>query len=538
MKHNFTLPSLQRTFSSISFSYLLFIVTIFPLHINLTSGYSTIDQDKIMLYLTGSIVFYVLFTAVVLFSIFFIASGERVSFRLSSYFKKLIPSLSSTDYWVLLYTLSLFFSYLSSNYKKRSLIGADGWYMGLLFQLSLIGIYFIASRFLSRPQIQCLVYTMVSISTLIFLLAILNRYDINPLGISMVDPVFISTLGNIDWIGGYWSVIFPITLSLLVFYTPGKKENSFLSLLHWSLPYLGVMFGFILSLTLGADDVLMTLFFLILFIGPSVVKKNIYIKNYIELLFLFCIIFLPIRISHEFFNPPNNYPTTILSWLCTTPIYWGVLILTVLIYFSMSNKWIKNYIYSFFNLFFLYSGKIIIALLLFYLLILVLSTIFPDVVQAFPYSSFFTFSDTWGNMRGITMRIGMTTWWDQNIIHKLFGIGPDAMSFYLYDKNNISLYHDLRQSFQEHVLSNSHCDYITVLANLGIWGLISYIGLLFHSIKLFLQNDTPMIRALGFSVFAYMVYNIFSFQQIYNVTHLFIILGVGSSLIRKKQESS
>ena len=64
---------------------------------------------------------------------------------------------------------------------------------------------------------------MISVSSIIFLLGILNRYSINPLGLPSADPVFISTLVNINWIGGYWSLIFPITICFLLFYIPKKK---------------------------------------------------------------------------------------------------------------------------------------------------------------------------------------------------------------------------------------------------------------------------------------------------------------------------
>ena len=224
---------------------------------------------------------------------------------------------------------------------------------------------------------------------------------------------------------------------------------------------------------MGADNVLLTLFFLVILMEAYTIRQSVLIKNYVELLFLFCIIFLPLRISHEFFNPPNNYPTPIFSWLCTTPIYWFFLILTILIYFLINSKNTRQYIYSFWKLFFKYSGKTIVILLSLYIVILGCSLIPLNIIESLPLPSFFRFSDSWGNGRGLTVKIGMTIFNNQTFFHKLFGIGPDSMSFYLYDQNNIFLYSDLLQAFDNQILTNAHCDYITVLINTGILGLIS-----------------------------------------------------------------
>ena len=118
MKSIFSIFSKNNIFSVIGFIYLLFTVTVFPLYINLSSGYFSLDIDKITVYLYSSIIFYLFFILFFCFSYL----RKKKSFNFFSLLEKTKYSLTSTDYWVLGYSLAIFISYLFSHYKKALLL--------------------------------------------------------------------------------------------------------------------------------------------------------------------------------------------------------------------------------------------------------------------------------------------------------------------------------------------------------------------------------------------------------------------------------
>ena len=159
--------------------------------------------------------------------------------------------------------------------------------MGFWPQVMLLGSYFAISRlFQNRSKLfaagaACLV---LGVSFVVFLLGILNRYGINPLGMVSAGPGFISTIGNINWYCGYWSVIFPLGAGWFLFLEQAKDESTKKYLMKKSLLLLYTAVGFTAGVTQGSDSCLLVLAALVVLTGSLSMKSIEKLKRFVDCL--------------------------------------------------------------------------------------------------------------------------------------------------------------------------------------------------------------------------------------------------------------
>ena len=78
-------------------------------------------------------------------------------------------------------------------------------------------------------------------------------------------------------------------------------------------------------------------------------------------------------------------------------------------------------------------------------------------------------------------------------------------------------------------LTNAHNEWLTILVDIGVLGLVSYAGMMISVIRNFLHagKKSMLVGACGICVLAYTVNNMFSFQQVMNISTVFVIMGIG-----------
>ena len=179
-----------------------------------------------------------------------------------------------------------------------------------------------------------------------------------------------------------------------------------------------------------------------------------------------------------------------------------------------------------------------ILLLIGYIFLLVLNTLKPGSIGPLSELGVFIFDGSWASNRGATYTAGVQTFLDQNLIHKLFGVGPDCMAMHIYTKGSEELKALMTQQFLTQVLTNAHCEWLTVLANTGLVGAVGYIGMIVSAIVRFVKerDRNAIVFGCGLGLLAFTVNNVFSFQQAMNTTTMFLVLGMGEAL-RKMQKS-
>ena len=370
---------------------------------------------------------------------------------------------------------------------------------------------------------------MMGTAIVVFSLGVLNRYGINPLRMEILNGHFISTIGNINWYCGYWSVIVPIGAGLFVF-----CENKLVRILSG----LFVTASYTTCVTQGSDSGVLCLAVLTLLMGYLVAEKRTCILRFLEMLLIFCGATLILTIIRYLFPYRNQYITPSFDLLTKTVFPYIATGLTLAAYLVLLSaregqkiqiifeKILKGMLY----LFFAVIG--IIGVLV------VVNTKNPGSIGALSEWSLFTFNEDWASKRGATWTFGMQTWRSQNLLHRLIGVGPDGMAAYIYSGLDAQLLADVKAVFGSSRLTNAHGEWITVLADLGVFGLIGFAGMMVSAIIRFFKagKDNVLCLVCGLSLFAYTIHNIFSFQQIMNIPLMFIVMGVGEYLVRRRED--
>lgn len=143
-----------------------------------------------------------------------------------------------------------------------------------------------------------------------------------------------------------------------------------------------------------------------------------------------------------------------------------------------------------------------------------------------------TFNVSWGSARGGTWAAGARCFWEADFLHKIFGVGPDCLYAFLSNEGSVGLQTMVNDRFGGNRLTNAHNEWLTVLVDIGVLGLISYAGMMITAIRDFLRagENKMLVGACGICVLAYTVNNMFSFQQVMNISTVFVIMGIGENL--------
>ena len=378
-------------------------------------------------------------------------------------------------------------------------------------------------------------------------------------------PGFISTIGNINWYCGYWSVLFPVCCGIFLFrekVLPGSRsaQQAPVSVLYRVLPVLSgiaVVIGFATGVSQGSDSGLLVLAAMTLILGCFAGKEKEGLRHFIELLLLFCVSLTGLFVLQHLFPERNKYQTAGYLFLTGKP--WGLIfgVLLLCLYFFLfirkkncANGWTKTVenhcdnkltgtadrgIVWTYRAWQILTGLSAAALVL-YIGLLTFNTTHPGVIPALDGNALFTFNTSWGSSRGATWSIGIHTFLAQNFGHRLFGVGPDSIAAYLYQSDNSTLLAEVRATFGDKRLTNAHGEWITVLVNTGLMGLLSFATMIISAVgTLFSRKQKTLAKACGLAVLCYTLHNIFSFEQMMNISQMYLVMGIGMAVAEKEE---
>lgn len=543
--------------------YLVAIAVVLPVYFQTATDYNAIGSNKSEFFrkygffsirLFGHIfVFYLIFAAICWWQ-----KNKENKGKLNLLINSFLDSLSVTDKFAIIYAIGLSLSYYYTEYPEALRLGAQGWYMGFLPQLVLVFSYFAISRFLPKILAKWVAGVMLAVSFFVFLLGLLNRYGINPLGMDSAGPGYISTIGNINWYCGYWTVLFPLASGLFLFYEKPKEESGRAFYLRKVLLGILMAAGFATGITQGSDSGLLALLAMLLLLGSLSVSDRRRLKCFLEMLLVFCITAQMLSVIQWLWPDRNQYITKAYSLIMTTAFPWIAGAIVIILYLLLDREEKKTAGLSkkkcpvYRGLRKAWFG-ILIAMgvtMVSFVVMLTVNTLKPGSIGSFSENPLFIFDENWGSARGGTWTAGIRTWLSQDFLHRIVGAGPDGMAAYIYNGPDEALLETVRSQFGNSRLTNAHGEWITVLANLGVIGLVGFAGMMVSAICRFVRCRTmpqsaigrgnvktsifrTLCVACGVSLFCYTINNIFSFQQTMNVTQMFIVLGIGEGLYRK-----
>lgn len=558
----------------ISFFYLIMMGVVLPFYYHPETAYMTIGSGKAEFYNKWAfgtaktagvfLLLYLLTSAVRQFLLWKKdrnrkTGGASLWAAVKAGCQKFWQSLTGTELFAVCYIAALCISYLLTDYPEFAKMGADGWNMGFWPQILFLFFFLLLERTFTTGMAKAGIGLMLSASTVVFLLGLLNRYGVNPLHMESSGPGFISTIGNINWYCGYWSVLFPVCCGIFLFREKVLPDSES-AILYRILPVLSgiaVVIGFATGVSQGSDSGLLVLAAMTLILGCFAGKEKEGLRHFIELLLLFCVSLTGLFALQHLFPERNKYQTAGYLFLTGKP--WGLIfgVLLLCLYFFLfirknncangQMKTVKNNcddkltgtadrgIIWTYRAWQILTGLSAAALVL-YIGLLIFNTTHPGVIPALDGNALFTFNTSWGSSRGATWSIGIHTFLAQNFGHRLFGVGPDSMAAYLYQSDNSTLLAEVRATFGDKRLTNAHGEWITVLVNTGLMGLLSFAAMIISAVgTLFSRKQKTLVKACGLAVLCYTLHNIFSFEQMMNISQMYLVMGIGMAVAEKEE---
>ncbi|MDR0221200.1 MAG: O-antigen ligase family protein [Lachnospiraceae bacterium] len=478
-------------------AYIWVMAVVYPLHLT-DRGYTTIGRDKYEFF-RGAALVLLLTVALPLAALGICAIYKRWQGK-----AKIRIRLSGTDLAVAAFLLSASLSTMLSPYRAIAWSGHEGWYIGLETLLLLLLAYVLVSCCWQYRDNVWLGF--MAGAGIAFFLGICNRFYYYPLPFDVTNPAFISTLGNTNWVAGYFSVLWPVGAGLYVFAT-GKVYRCIAGVYTFLAMCLGVV--------QGSDSAFLSfvaVFYLLALLCMGRWKE--YGGACLELLMAWCLAAQLMRLARvlvpktfEMYGLGEFLTTNSLTlWLLAPPAILYVLTKRGNARFLrlMDARWAKRCV-----------------ALLPLLAVLALAVLSGMGALAF--------DNDFGSGRGLTWRMGMQMFARMNPWQRLFGIGPDCFAEYLYSFPDLA--NLCYERFGDQLLKNAHNEILTMLVNVGFVGAAAYLGIFATLFARLLKSGAtkPLLYVPALCVFSYLLHNMVSFTQILNLPFVILIMAVGEA---------
>ena len=513
-------------------AYFLMMTVIYPFYA--PGGYVRIGEVKYVFFRNVSLVTLAVMAGMILLSVVMRRDREWI---IRSY-----RGMSVTDWFAYGYFVAVMISYLCSAYKEDALWGTDGWYMGVITQMIFVFLYFLFSRNYHCHLGWIGVWFLAAAG--VFLLGICNRYSVYPIAMEGQTPAFISTLGNINWFCGYWSVTAPIGITL--YWCSDKMWIRILTALYSIIAILSGM-------TQGSSSAYIVFLILLLTVFLSSLGSSKKIYRFLELCMMFaasCLLgkllwSLPCLQYNYMPNSEDGISGVTMALLTGNAALWMLMVvLACYAMLRMSERRgiprIGTYLARHRRFRGIVTAAIMTSACAALFILCTHSGMLHDdeVTQAAKSGIGYkqVFEEDWGNGRGGAWNCGINAYRNMDVIHKIVGIGPDCFADYVYDVPELA--QRLADLFVDQRLTNAHNEQLTVLVNVGVLGWLCYAGIFVSAFVRYMRraDKQPLLYMCAVSILAYTAHNMVSFQQVLNAPFIFIVLGIGERFYRSTAE--
>lgn len=508
-------------------AYFLVITLVYPFYA--PGGYLRIGEVKYEFFRNVSLVTLAVMAAVIVLSLILRRDGEWIL--------RYYQGMSVTDWFAYGYFVAVMLSYLCSAYKQDALWGVEGWRMGTVTQMIFILIYFFFSRYFHSDLRWIGVWLAAAAG--VFLLGICNRYSVYPIVMEGQTETFISTLGNINWFCGYWSVTAPIGITL--YWCSDKVWIRILSAVYSVIAMLA-------GVTQGSGSAYIVFIVLLPFLFVLSLGNSGWIYRLLELCMLFavsCLLgklmyFLPC-LQYNYMPMEGGKTADITAALLTGNAAMWILLSALICYvfLRIAKRQGLLHIGSYMETHggakrTVAAAATVSACVGAVILLIASGALYTGETPETTYDSGYlqVFNEDWGHGRGTAWNCGINAYRDMNVIQKVVGIGPDCFADYIYDVPELA--DRLMAQFGNQRLTNAHNEQLTLLVDVGVLGWICYAGLFVSAFIRYVRRapGQPVLYLFAAAALAYTLHNMVSFQQILSTPFVFIALGVGESFCR------
>ena len=404
---------------------------------------------------------------------------------------------------ICLYGTCAVVSALASPYGSTAWTGEREWYMGAVTICLMVGGFLLAANY--SGQYSRILYLGEAASVTVALIGLLQKLGYDPLGLLKGYVVgdwdythMLTTLGNNNWLSGYYSVVFPLSLAL--FLQAVEEERRGRSML------LGVSNTLVVILLFlqGSDGGVMVASVALWMCFWSSRKKT---KLWEALLFLLTGICVGMLLWGKGMQSLGTFDILLQDGIAKRLAAWQgwILLAAMCLLFCGIHHALPDEKKGILRTGLLYGSLAFAAGAVIWYILKQQGSDFAE----------------WGNHRGRLWQMAWQGFCQGDLRQKLLGAGPECFAGYLgqvlpggtvlFDKGY----------FAGSIFTNAHNEWLTTLIDMGVLGVLAYAAVFFTAFRKYRGNFmTNML------LFTYGIHSLISFQQVLNAPLFFLLLGI------------
>lgn len=402
-------------------------------------------------------------------------------------------------------------SAICSPYGSTAWNGEREWYMGAVTICLMVGGFLLVAYY--GDQCQPAVWIGEIAFTAVSLIGLLQKTGYDPLGLLKGYVVgdweythMLSTLGNNNWLSGYYSVMFPFSLALF------QKAMSECKVIPKIVLGISNVTAVMLLLLQGSDS------------GVLVAAISVWLwlwlnreedKNWQQILLFLATTAMGMsiigkimqRLATDVILLQDGIAKKLVAcrwWPLAAGICLIVYVICRLLPDKIRKMLQKGILYG--------SLAIAILAVLWYLYHLVGT----DLME-------------WGNRRGKLWQMAWRGFREGNLRQKLLGAGPDCFAQYLGELLPGGTVLFDQGYFRGSVFTNAHNEWLTTLINMGLVGTAAYVMIFITALRTYKKNFLAVLL-----LFTYGIHSLISFQQVLNAPFFFLVLGLCEAQHRRE----
>ncbi len=411
--------------------------------------------------------------------------------------------LSGVDRAVVLYSVCVVLSAALSSYGRLAWTGYEGWHMGAVSQLMFAGIYFFVSR-----QYDGAAWPLYLGEAALFgatVLGLLHRLGVDPArlmeGWDRTDWEYshmLSTLGNINWLCGYYSVA--LTFAVVHYL---REERPWLLAASYGVSacafvLLGIQ-GSQGGLLVAAVCVAVCFLF-------EKKRKNVWRRMSL----LLSGAFLGMSLMGVLMELQGEKAAVVADGNIYATAGWYVWVIGAVVCLfgflaagrmeedAKGQKQNRN------------RGRIIFIGGCAAAGILLACVLFSHGVD-----------DSFGSGRGFLWRIALENFEQAGVKDRLLGAGPDCYGEAVFNRLGADTDVWKGEHWEGAVFVNAHCEFLNQLCNVGILGTACYLAVFLAGLWRYRDSSLGVL-----AISMYGMHSLVSFQQVMNTPLLFLVLGM------------
>jgi len=127
---------------------------------------------------------------------------------------------------------------------------------------------------------------------------------------------------------------------------------------------------------------------------------------------------------------------------------------------------------------------------------------------------------------------------DNDFVYRLFGAGPDCYYHVMYEWHAYGQELTMEGAWADAVYANAHNEWITMLINQGVLGVLAYAGFFAAVLRELWKRlpESPEYTVVLLGVCGYLICSVFLFQQVVSASIVFALIGMAGVQSKKLEK--